>query len=366
MSDACTSPLAGYGVLAERLRAKAARARIPLEGSIELTARCNLACGHCYINQPGVVPAGAPAELDTAALRGVLDQLAASGCLWLGITGGEPLLHPGFAAIYRHARERGFLVTLLTNGTLIDDAVADLLAALPPLVVEVTLYGHTAATAAAVTGVAGAHAACREGIARLAARGVRYRLKTTLTAANRHELDAMRAFAAEQGVAFRSDGLLNARLDGSPLPPGVALAPADLVDLELGDGPTREAWRARIAQQGAPGRSPHPCAAGVSAFHVDFAGRLTPCLMARRPAVSVVEGSFAAAWDGPIREAVAAWTRGAGPCGGCALAGCCDACPGWGLITHGDADRPVEPLCRVAEERARILGVAGCAGRSVA
>jgi len=366
VSAGCTSAVAGYGVLAERLRSKAARQRIPLEGSLELTARCNLACRHCYINQPAIVGGSAAAELDTGALIGIIDQLAAAGCLWLALTGGEPLLRPDFPAIYEHARRRGFLITLLTNGTLIDRPIAALLGRLPPLVVEVSVYGHTAATTAAVTGVAGAHDACREGLARLAEHGVRYRLKTTLTAANRHELADLRALAADRGVEFRFDGLLNPLLDGSPLPADVALAPAELVGLELGDEASRAAWHARVRQQRAPAPSPHPCAAGLSAFHVDFAGNLTPCLMARRPAISLLEQPFADAWNGPLREAIEGWAAAGSPCRDCALAACCDACPGWSLLARGDAGRPVEQLCRIAEERARSLGIAGRAARSVA
>jgi radical SAM protein with 4Fe4S-binding SPASM domain len=363
---ACTSSITGYGALAARLRAKAARERIPVEGSLELTARCNLACRHCYVNQPEIVDAARPEELTTGQWRDLLDRIADAGCLWLGITGGEPLLRPDFDAIYRHARRRGFLVTLLTNGTLIDDRIAGLLAELPPLVVEVSLYGHTAPTYERVTGVPGSHAACHRGIEALASRGLPYRLKATVTRENVHELEDLRAFAADRGIEFRFDGLLNRRLDGGPLPAELALPAAELARLELADRRGRQGWEDRVAQQRAAPPSPHVCAAGVSAFHVDWAGRLMPCLMARSPAVPLLEQSFRDGWDGPLREVVDGWAAADTICRGCALAACCDACPGWSQLEGGDATRPVERLCRVAEERARALGIAGDSGRNVA
>jgi len=43
--------------------------------------------------------------------------MAESGCLWLLITGGEPLHRADFMEIYLHAKKRGLIVTLFTNVT---------------------------------------------------------------------------------------------------------------------------------------------------------------------------------------------------------------------------------------------------------
>jgi len=56
---------------------------------------------------------------------GILDEVADAGCLWLLITGGEPLLRPDFRDIYMYAKRKGFLITLFTNGTLLDADIAD-------------------------------------------------------------------------------------------------------------------------------------------------------------------------------------------------------------------------------------------------
>jgi len=39
--------------------------------------------------------------------------------------GGEPLMRPDFLEIYRAAHRLGFLLTVLTNGTLIDETIAE-------------------------------------------------------------------------------------------------------------------------------------------------------------------------------------------------------------------------------------------------
>jgi radical SAM protein with 4Fe4S-binding SPASM domain len=43
----------------------------------------------------------------------------------LTFSGGEPLIHPGFRAIAEHASKLGYVNKLLTNGTLIDEKLAD-------------------------------------------------------------------------------------------------------------------------------------------------------------------------------------------------------------------------------------------------
>ncbi len=161
------------------LRRRVAGRRVPLGGTIELTRRCNNRCAHCYNNLPADDRA-AQEELGEGAWKRILDEAAEAGCLYLLFTGGEPLLRPDFGAIYEHARRRGFFVTLFTNGTHLTEETADLLAAMPPLAVEVTLYGATRTTWERVTGVPGSYERSLAGIERLRRRGVRLRLKTTL------------------------------------------------------------------------------------------------------------------------------------------------------------------------------------------
>jgi MoaA/NifB/PqqE/SkfB family radical SAM enzyme len=54
-----------------------------------------------------------------------------AAALRLGLYGGEPLLNPDVFAMVRTARRRGYLVTVSTNGTLLDRCLADMQAARP-------------------------------------------------------------------------------------------------------------------------------------------------------------------------------------------------------------------------------------------
>ena len=121
--------------------------RVPLSGSLEITGRCNLRCAHCYMTAYRE-----EAELETGEVKRVLDELADAGCIQLLITGGEPLLREDFREIWRHAKGKGFLLTLFTNAALVDGETAAFLADHPPVFCETTLYGASAETYGRVCG----------------------------------------------------------------------------------------------------------------------------------------------------------------------------------------------------------------------
>lgn len=85
------------------------------------TRTCNLNCIHCYANSDGKTY---PGELTTAEGKKLIDDLKAFHVPVLLFSGGEPMLRPDFFELVGYAREKGLRVTVSTNGTLIDEAVA--------------------------------------------------------------------------------------------------------------------------------------------------------------------------------------------------------------------------------------------------
>ncbi len=120
MADCALCPEITLGEVGEALIKQLGGRRFPLGGTLELTERCNLGCLHCYINQPGSSQAAKARELTLRQIQRLIDEITDAGCFYLLITGGEPLLRPDFRDIWRYAKKKGLLVTLFTNGTLID------------------------------------------------------------------------------------------------------------------------------------------------------------------------------------------------------------------------------------------------------
>jgi radical SAM protein with 4Fe4S-binding SPASM domain len=352
-------PELSYSDFGKRIRDRVKGKRVPLSGSLELTFRCNLRCVHCYVAHGH---SGIPGreELSTSEICDILDQVADEGCLWLLLTGGEPLVRPDFLDIYTYAKRKGFLVSLFTNGTLLTPEIADALAEYPPFKVEITLYGRTEETYERITGVPGSYERCMRAIELLLDRGLPLRLKTMLMTLNKDEVWDMQAYAEDLGVEFRFDPLLNAGLDGSSAPTAFRLPPQEVVHFDLADAKRVDEWR-RFCDEftGAPANPEYVyhCGAGIHTFHVDPYGGLSACMIAREPQYDLRRGSFHEGWVEFIKEVRSQKRTRDTKCAHCELIALCGQCPGWAALEHGDRERPVEFLCRVAHLRAQATGI---------
>jgi MoaA/NifB/PqqE/SkfB family radical SAM enzyme len=82
-----------------------------------LTARCNARCGFCAWNPDFYDPRE---QLSTVAIKQLYTCARGAGFIGLSIWGGEPLLHPDFAELVRHAHSLGLRTHLVTNGFLLE------------------------------------------------------------------------------------------------------------------------------------------------------------------------------------------------------------------------------------------------------
>lgn len=107
----------------------------PLSLMWNMTKRCNFTCPFCFIRDnafdrdptlDGVLP--------------LLERIISLGLVRATLSGGECLLIKEFPSIYRYLKESGVLVTIFTNGSLIDKDVLNLFSELPPFSVEITFY----------------------------------------------------------------------------------------------------------------------------------------------------------------------------------------------------------------------------------
>jgi radical SAM protein with 4Fe4S-binding SPASM domain len=359
----CPEPTS-YGDFTRALHAKLGGKRWPASGTFEMTWRCNLACAHCYNNLPAGDRAARRAELTREEHCRILDEVAEAGCLWLLYTGGEIFARPDFLDIYTHAKRKGFLITLFTNGKAVTPRIADFLAEWRPFKVEITLYGRTRETYERFTGDPGSFDRCMRGIRLLLDRDLPLSLKTVVTNINRHELAAMRRFVeTDLGVDFRFDGMVNARLDGAPGPAALRLTAEEIVALDLADPTRRDEWAKAPANSRPPagasgGAGPlYSCGAGVHGFSVDPYGTLRICALSMRDGYDLRSGSFREGWEQAIdrirSKPATRWTK----CTACTLQALCGMCPAMGELEHGDPERAVEPFCEVGHLRAIVLGV---------
>jgi radical SAM protein with 4Fe4S-binding SPASM domain len=287
----------------------------------------------------------------------VLDQISEAGCLWLLITGGEPLLRKDTIQILLHAKKNGMITSLFTNGTLLTETLADHLADWQPHSVEITLYGISQGTYEKITRVPGSYEKCMRGIDLLLERKVPLALKTMAMTLNHQEIPQIKSFAEERGMRFRFDPMLNPRLDGSKEPCDFRLAPEEVIELDLQDNQRSGEWRDFCEKFIAPRSSEDlfTCGAGISTFHIDPYGKLSSCEMARFQNFDLHQGTFKQGWDFAIPQILNLKPSGKYPCATCDLLSLCGQCPGWAYLEQGSVYKPVEYLCQIAHLRAKAF-----------
>jgi len=353
-----------YGEFSADLHKRQSGERVPLQVSIEVTRRCPLECLHCYNNLPMGDMEARRRELTKEEHFRVLDELVEMGCFWILYTGGEIFARKDFLEIYTYAKKKGFLITLFTNGTILNEQIADYLAEWPPFSIEITLYGRTRETYEALTAIPGSYDRCLRGIKLLKERKLPLKLKTVATSINKHEVMAMRRFAEDElGVEFKSDGQINPRIDCSQSPLAVRLTPEELVALDM-SSPKDVAEYRRLARrdlENPPNLSMidtvYSCGGGMTSFAVNAYGEMSICTISQQEIFDVRQSGMRGLWESALRQLRERKRSRITKCVQCRIQTMCGMCPANGELENGDRESPVEFLCHVAHLRAATVDV---------
>jgi radical SAM protein with 4Fe4S-binding SPASM domain len=325
------------------------------DASLEITWKCNFACGHCYVPRPA---AAGLREMTFPEIRRTIDGLVRYNTLSLLLTGGEPLLRPDFCEIYEYAARAGLRVFVNTNGSLIREEHRRLFKAWPPVNISITLYGLHPATFRKTTGQGPeVLKTVVENIRSLRTNKIPFNLRAMALPALVPELEALNAFAARECPhEFFVDTNVHNRIDGTEvdsrhkLTPGEQLAVDRLYlgqkDLDL----IREAID-QTPDTGTPGL--FQCSAGQKMLHLDAFGRLHPCIVSRFQPYDLRNGDFETAFKTFLPSFRQRAAPAAHQCSGCKLINICDSCPGHNWLATGSAEGFVESYCTKARLRDR-------------
>jgi len=164
----------------------------------ETTAGCNLRCIHC--RRIDVADKLVPEDLTTAESKQLIDQIVAFCNPILILSGGEPLIRPDIFEIAEYGVARGLRVALATNGTLIDEPIAQRIVDVGIRRVAVSLDGATAETHDTFRTLPGSFAQALEGIDHLRRQGMSVQINTTVARHNVDELPQILELALSLGA----------------------------------------------------------------------------------------------------------------------------------------------------------------------
>ena len=314
---------------------------------LETNYVCNLRCVHCYVPSPRKRTA---TFLNVELVEDLLGQFQRLGFEYVLLTGGEPLVHPRFDDIYQSAWDRGFHVSLFSNGLLLDDRRLDLLTRKPPALVRISMFGGSPATYARVAGRDGFDLV-RSRILELHERKVPVRVKIPLLRYNASDAAAIREDLARRGISCKIDMRIIPRFDGDRESLDSRLTPEEILDLGLEDPRANLEHYRRLRHQ-PPGsiRTLQYCLERCQPFIINPEGRLQLCFLIRDWMVDLRRCSLSEAITTLAQSILEASSdRAADECNACSYRTFCSYCPGWARNEVGRAGEPIPFLCRLAE-----------------
>lgn len=342
-----------------------------MEFSLEITPRCNLNCRHCYINLPAGDEEARKKELTPPEIADLAQQAVDLGAVWCLITGGEPLLRPDFPEIYLSLKQKGLLVSVFTNATLIREEHIALFKRFPPRDIEVTIYGSDQQVYESITRKPGSFAAFERGLNHLFAADVRVRLKAMALRSNLGDMERIAAFGRKYSKDYyRFDPVLHLRYDRNESRNAEIrterLNPEQVVALERAD-PSRfgalEKERGKLINElNISGNDDHlfHCGTGIGSVSIGYNGTFKACssLCAPGTTADLRNMSLKEAYEQQVLQV--RLLRSQDPvflatCNRCPIVNLCLHCPAHTYLETGCMDGETPYFCQVANARAKAL-----------
>ena len=353
--------------LTQFLFTKASGAKLPLSGTFELSPICNFACRMCYVRKtPQEVAAHDRPMVTLEQWLEIAREAREQGMLYLLLTGGEPFLWPEFWTLYEQLIQMGFLISINTNGSLIDEAAIRRLKRNPPTRINITLYGASDETYYDLCRARGVFSRVDRAITGLKAAGIMVKLNCSLTPFNAGDLERMVQYAEKRGLILEANTYMFPPLRRDPAmvgrnqrftPEEAARYHLRRYRLQYGE----ETYRSFL-ENVVKGIAPPPgldescidpldgkirCRAGKAAFWITWDGWLTPCGMMPEPKIDLTGRTFPEAWE-ELTRASAALTL-SGVCTRCPNQQLCHACAAMALAETGSAQGVPRYLCEMVE-----------------
>ena len=301
---------------------KSARNHTPVSGTFELTPRCNMNCRMCYIRMSEEEMRARGREYTAREWIDLGKICAKRGMLFLLLTGGEPFLRKDFRYIYTELKKLGLLISINTNGTMIDAETVEWLKEDPPTRINITLYGGGNETYKKLCGHPTGYDAATRAIEMLQEAGIYVNINASFTRYNIKDLEQILEFGKSHDIKVNAatymfppvrsarEGVPNEEVRFTPEEAGKARAKAELYNMKEEEKSIRlkalhEGRATFMEEEEECGRTPDEkmgCMAGKSSFWVTWDGRMTPCGMMNEPVARPFEEGFDFAWKKIIED----------------------------------------------------------------
>ncbi|MGP1436145.1 MAG: radical SAM protein [Phocaeicola sp.] len=324
--------------LEERLVAKADQDRIPITANFELTPTCTLNCDMCFIHTTKSIVKKLGGLRSVDEWLDLAEQLKEMGTLFILLTGGEPMLYPGFKELYIALRKMGFILTLNSNGTLIDEETIKIFAELQPRRMNITLYGTSSETYERLCHNVDGYQKTMKGLRLLKQYHIDTKINVSVVEKNKGDYKSILATAKELGMpvvvnSYMSPctrkecrGLRDIRYERM-CPKEAAAADIEYYKYKYGEEFSEFVKGTLYRIDNGPYQREGQgldCRAGKSSCWINWRHIMTPCVAMESPAADIKGSTIAECWK-KITTACDALPKHE-ECAGCKIRSICDVC----------------------------------------
>lgn len=318
--------------------------------SLELTQNCNFGCKHCYCSDK---------QSDNLSLEEyicIIDKLHKTGCLYLNFTGGEIFTNKDFKEIYTYAKNRGFMIDLLTNISLLDDELIDLFKKLPPSNIAITIYGVNEEDYLNFTGNGNNFNRTIKALDLLKSHDIPFVLRTVATKTLKKSLmeGEFEKLAKEYNTSFKYDTIVFPKISGDITPLNESLTISEIIELEGKAEERMKSWEKEINTDE---KYEWSCQGGVSSMALDFQGNAFVCGLYRKNPISLVDNDI----DDVMKHLKEIHQEhveivNTNECSVCSKRKVCKWCPAYAFVFNNDENGRIPFFCGLAEARVDTFG----------
>ena len=320
-----------YIQIKNRLIKSAKINKTPLLIQFELTARCNLDCKMCYVHTQNNMEA-LRKELSTEQWISIFDEAYNNGLLYATLTGGECLLRKDFKELYLYLWNKHIYITVMSNGTLLNDDYIEFFKKYRPDMIQISIYGSNEEGYLNVTGHTGFNKTLNA-INALSDAGIDVRVVTTPNKYMGDDFISILKLCRDKGYNLTDTNIYLRPNRDDPGKDDYYLSDDEIFDLskkraELSrtlipvDNPPEPSTA--VTQEAGKGLV---CNAGNCYALVSWEGLMYPCIAVMENGANILELGFSGAWQETIR--VASEIVLPSECVGCPYDKTCAKCPAY-------------------------------------
>lgn len=348
---------------------KATRERIPLSAAFEISPECNMDCKMCYVKMTSNEMEKIGRKRSVEEWLDIARQGKDMGLLHILLTGGEPFLQKDFKELYLNLKKMGFIISINSNGTMIDEEIVSWLSKSPPDVINISLYGASNETYKRLCNNQKGIDQVKKAITLLKENNISIKLNASITPYNVDDLDGMFEIAKELDVQlnpvtymfpplrrdkdsigknFRLNeydaGKYAAYIDLKKTGEEKFKAKAEYIELTLKKN--KKLQEDKDIEIG--------CRAGKSTVWITWDGRMMPCGIMNNLVSYPFEIGFKDAWNEIVQNSKV--LRLNSKCVKCSKRGLCNICPAVSYNETGSIDKVPSYMCNMTDKRIQETG----------